>query len=59
MHSHEYAETVFQNEKNTTIKQLNDHLDKIIDKSQSLEEQIESLEKSQKSRRVLLYQRFW
>ena len=45
MHSHEYAETVDQNEKNTIIKQLNDHLDKIIDKSQSSEDQIESLEK--------------
>ena len=34
-----------RNEKNTIIKQLNDHLDKIIDKSQSFEDQIESLEK--------------
>ena len=45
MHSHEYAETVDQNEKNTIIKKLNDHLDKIIDKSQSFEDQIDSLEK--------------
>ena len=45
MHSHEYAETVDQNEKNIIIKKLNDHLDKIIDKSKSFEDQIESLEK--------------
>ena len=34
-----------QNEKNIVIKKLNDHLDKIIDKSKSFEDQIESLEK--------------
>ena len=45
MHSHEYAETVDQNEKNIMIKKLNDHLDKIIDKPKSFEDQIESLEK--------------
>ena len=31
--------------KNKIIKKLNDHLDKIIDKSKSFEDQIESLEK--------------
>ena len=45
MHSNKYAETVDQNEKNIIIKKLNDHLDKIIDKSKSFEDQIESLEK--------------
>ena len=45
MHSHEYAETTNQNEKNIKIKKLNDHLDKIIDKSKSFEEQIKLLEK--------------
>ena len=30
---------------NKRIKKLNDHLDKIIDKSKSFEDQIESLEK--------------
>ena len=39
-----------QNEKNVVIKKLNDHLEKIIDKSKSFEDQIESLEKSRKSR---------
>ena len=33
-----------QNKKNKTIKNLNDNLDKIIDKSKLFEEQIESLE---------------
>ena len=45
MHSHEYAETTNQNEKNIRIKTLNDHLDKIIGKSKSFEEQIKLLEK--------------
>ena len=45
MHSSEYAEIMNQNEKNIVIKKLNDHLDKIIDKSKSFEDQIESLEK--------------
>ena len=40
LHSDEYYKTVDQNEKNK-----NDHLDKIIDKSKSFENQIESLEK--------------
>ena len=39
-----------QNEKNVVIKKLNGHLEKIIDKSKSFEDQIESLEKSRKSR---------
>ena len=43
MHSYKYAETVDQNKKN--IKKLNDYFDKIMDKSKSLEDQIESLEK--------------
>ena len=34
-----------QNEKNVVIKKLNGHLEKIIDKSKSFEDQIESLEK--------------
>ena len=34
-----------QNEKNEIIKDLNDNLDKIIDKSKSFEEQIKSLKK--------------
>ena len=44
MYSYEYTETIDQNEKNI-IKKLNDHLDKIIEKSKSFEDQIESLEK--------------
>ena len=34
-----------QNEKNEIIKDLNDNLDEIIDKSKSFEEQIKSLKK--------------
>ena len=45
VHSDEYAETTNQNKKNITIKKLNDHFDKIIDKSKSFEDQIESLGK--------------
>ena len=45
MHSHEYAETTNQNEKNIRIKKLNGHLDKITDKSKSFERQIKLLEK--------------
>ena len=37
MYSHEYTETMNQNEKNILIKKLNNHLDKTIDKSKSLE----------------------
>ena len=36
------------------IKKLNDHLDEIIDKSKSFEDQIKSLKKIRRSRRVLL-----
>ena len=38
-------ETMSQDEKNKIIKNLNDNLDKIIDKSKLFEEQIESLKK--------------
>ena len=38
-------ETMSQNEKNEIIKDLNDLLDEIIDKSKSFEEQIKSLKK--------------
>ena len=34
-----------QNEKNIRIKNINDNLDEIIDKSKSFEDQIESLKK--------------
>ena len=37
--------TMSQNEKNEIIKEKNDNLDEIIDKSKSFEEQIESLKK--------------
>ena len=43
--SNEYDEETNQNKKNKIIKKLNDHLDEIIDKSKSFEDQIESLEK--------------
>ena len=45
LHSHEYPETVDQNEKNIIIKKLNDYLDEIIDKSKSFEDQIKSIRK--------------
>ena len=38
-------ETMSQNKKNKIIKELNDHLDEIIDKSKSFEDQIKSLKK--------------
>ena len=38
-------ETMSQNEKNIRIKNINDNLDEIIDKSKSFEDQIESLKK--------------
>ena len=44
LHLNEYAEAMNQNEKNIIINKLNDHSDKIIDKSKSFEDQIESLE---------------
>ena len=37
-----------QKEKNEIMKNLNDNLDEIIDKSKSFEEQIESLKKKEK-----------
>ena len=45
MYSDEYAETMNQNEKNIIIKKLNDHLDEIIGKSTSFEDQIKSMRK--------------
>ena len=48
LHLNEYAETMNQSEKKKIIiiiNKLNDHLDKIIEKSKSFEYQIESLEK--------------
>ena len=42
-------ETMSQNEKNIRIKNINDYLDEIIDKSKSFEEQIKSLKKRSKS----------
>ena len=51
-------ETIGQ-KKNIIIKQLNDTLDEIIDKSKSFEEQLKSLKKKRKSRRVLVFQRLW
>ena len=47
-------ETMSQNE----IKKLNDYSDKLIDKSKSFEDQIESFKKAEKSKSVLFYQRF-
>ena len=38
-------ETMNQNKKNMITKKLNDHLDKIIDKSKSFEDQIKSIRK--------------
>ena len=44
IYSNEYdEETINQNKKNKIIKKINDHLDEIIDKSKSFEEQIKSL----------------
>ena len=40
------------------IKSLNDSLDEIINKSKSFEDQIESLKKIRRSKRVLFYGRF-
>ena len=39
-----------QNNKNIIIKKLNDHLDEIIDKSKSFEDEIKSIKKIRKSR---------
>ena len=43
MYSDEYAETTDQNEKNIAMKKLNNNFDKMIDKSKSFEDQMESL----------------
>ena len=46
IHSNDYdEETMNQNKKNKIIKKWNDHLDKIIDKSKSFEDQIKSIRK--------------
>ena len=45
IHSNEYDQETNQNKKNKIIKKLNDHLDEIIDKSKSFEDQIKSLKK--------------
>ena len=42
-------ETMNQNN-NNIIKQLNDYLDEIIDKSKTFEDQIKSIKKSRKSK---------
>ena len=42
-----------QNKKSKIIKNLNDNLDKTIDKSKLFEEQTEPLKKSRRSKRVL------
>ena len=62
IHSNEYDEETNQNKKNKIIKKLNDHLDEIIDKSKSFEDQIESIKKFRDLKRfkwVLLYQWLW
>ena len=43
-------ETISQNEKNIRIKNINDNLEQIIDKSKSFEDQIKSTKKSRKPR---------
>ena len=48
-----------ENDKTLIIKQLNDSLDEIIDKSKSFEEQIKSIKKKQKAQMRSLYQRLW
>ena len=45
IHSNEYDEETNQNKKNKIIKKLNDHLDEIIDKSKSFEDQMKSIKK--------------
>ena len=45
IHSNEYEEEINQNKKNKIIKKLNDHLDEIIGKSKSFEDQIKSIRK--------------
>ena len=46
MYSNEYDEkTMNQNKRNKIIKKLSDHLDEIIDKSKSFEDQMKSIKK--------------
>ena len=45
IHSNEYDEETNQNNKNEIMKKLNDHLDEIINKSKSFENQIKSIKK--------------
>ena len=45
IHSNGYDEETNQNQKNKIIKKLNYHLDEIIDKSKSFEDQIKSIKK--------------
>ena len=45
IYSNEYDEETNQNKKNKIIKKLNDHLDEIIDKSKSFEDQMKSIKK--------------
>ena len=47
IHLNEYDEETNQNKKNKIMKKLNDHLDEIIDKSKSFENQIKSIKKIQ------------
>ena len=51
-------ETMNQNEKNKIIKEKNDILDEIIDKSKSFEEQIKSLKKLEGLKGYWPYNRF-
>ena len=46
-----------QDKKNEKIKNLNNNLDKLIDKSKSFEDQIQS-SKKRRSKRVSFYERF-
>ena len=46
-----------QDKKNEKIKNLNNNLGKLIDKSKSFEDQIQSLKK-RRSKRVSFYERF-
>ena len=48
IHSNEYDEETNQNKKNKIIKKLNDHLDEIIGKSKSFEDQIKLKKKKKK-----------
>ena len=45
VHSNEYDEETNQNKKNKKIKKLKDHLDEIIGKSKSFEDQIKLIRK--------------